>query len=58
MLQKQSAICIVICNLQVYNKYQNRRGGIDMIEERVDSFIDILKQLERYIECKMDRNRD
>ena len=29
-----------------------------MIEERVDSFIDILKQLEKYIECKMDRNRD
>lgn len=28
-----------------------------MVEERVDSFIDMLKQFERYIECKMDRDR-
>lgn len=26
-------------------------------DNRIDSFIDILKQFEKYIECNMDRNR-
>lgn len=36
---------------------KSKEGGIDMVEERVDSFMDMLKQFERYIECKMDRDR-
>ena len=59
MLQKQSAICIVICNLQVYNKYQNRRGGIDTVEicrKRCHRCLSLLKQLEAFVNSNGDTN--